>query len=674
MSVKPPSTSTSTLTRRQPDTLAPSKPATSSSPLEKLGQTLQSAAKNVTTHANRLVDTFEAKLPNLGRPAGARPWEGITLNGKPLRIPLDALKKVSLADVRKVLEHVIPPKIRDEEGKKLVAQTKDFRETLSKVRTLGLELDMMSPSNPRRAELRKELDAAEGKLKADSGYTRATAPKPGALWIDPQFAAKELPGGKLHASRFPTGTPVTKPPAPMDFLFGKGPRELTLGEGPSTRTVTTPAEYKAAVAARRAELGMPVKDGEPQTVHLSLQGGGGKGKRYGAMLAEMYDLGVVPTSLSGTSAGSIAAAFAATGAGPKEIQALARDPRLSKLYDPDLDMKDGGILNGQKAFDLVDQELRRLTGITDRPVTFADLKVPLQILAAKAHDSGAGPEGMTTAKDRIFVFSQETTPDTPVALAVRASMAIPGVFEPVQVVDPTTGRQMHLTDGGALDNLPMGYNKNGLPAIGASLYSRATGHPADHKDTTKPLPGGNLDTTNVLWSALNGYTMLKDSASDFNDYMDRTQPKSNQFMLTLPTWDLNDPSKGNSTLMFGYDPKVDPALDGQSRQVTRDFLRNFLDDLRVPGSKGTNFTAQVPANLRFDMPVEAKGKQYQVSYAGGDNLLVTPKDGGKPLTLAVGKQRIEAMYLDHQAFGDLSSQLAYTLTNPKASKPSWLPF
>jgi NTE family protein len=108
--------------------------------------------------------------------------------------------------------------------------------------------------------------------------------------------------------------------------------------------------------------------------------------------------------------------------------------------------------------------------------------------------------------------------------------------------------------------------------------------------------------------------------------------------------------------------------------VTRDFLRNFLDDLRVPGSKGTNFTAQVPANLRFDMPVEAKGKRYQVSYAGGDNLLVTPKDGGKPIELAVGKQRIEAMYLDHQAFGDLSSQLAYTLTNPKATKPSWLPF
>jgi NTE family protein len=233
---------------------------------------------------------------------------------------------------------------------------------------------------------------------------------------------------------------------------------------------------------------------------------------------------------------------------------------------------------------------------------------------------------------------------------------------------------MHLVDGGALDNLPMGYNKNDLPQIGVSLYSRASGHPASHQDTTKPLPSGNLDSTNVLWNALNGYTLMKDSGSDYNDYIDRTQPKSNQFMLSLPTWDLTDPNKGDSTLSFGYDDKVDPALDGQSRQVTRDFLRNFLDDLRVPGSRGTNYSAQVPQDIHFDLPVTAKGQQYQVSYAGGDNLIVTSKDGGHRSVLPVGKQRIEAMYLDNQAFGDLSAQLAYTITNPRSVKPSWLPF
>ena len=675
MAVKPPSSSSSSpLTRRPTDTLAPQKPATSSNPLERAGQELQRVARGGNALLNKVVDAFEPKLPALLKGNGAKPWEGITLTGKPLKIPLEALRKVDLGDVRKVLERVFPPKDHDAAGKQFVEQTAPFRETLGKGRALALELGMTSPNSPRHAELKQELAAVDAQLKAESGYTTETAPKPGALWVDPQFLAKSLPGGKLNASQFPTGKPVTKPPAPLELLFGKGPRELKLGEGPGARTARTPEEYKAAVAARRTELGMPVKDGEPVGVHLSLQGGGGKGKRYGAMVAEMYEAGVVPTSLSGTSAGSIAAAFVATGAGPEELQKMAQDPRLAKLYDFDLDMKDGGILNGEKAFEFIDSELRRMTGITDRPVTFADLKVPLQILASKSYDSAAGPDGMQSVKDRTFVFSQETTPDTPVALAVRASMAIPGAFEPVQMVDPATGRRMHLVDGGALDNLPMGYNKNNLPAIGASLGSRASGHPALHQNTAKPLPTGTMDSSSVFWNALNGYTMMKDSASDYHDFMDRTQPKANQFMLSVPTWDLTDPSKSNSTLGFGFDPKVDPKLDAQTREVTRDFLRNFLDDLRVPGSRGTNVTTEVPKDLRFDMPVQVDGKRFNVSYAGGDNLVAKPADGGRPIELKIGKTKIEAMYLDHQTFGDLQAQLAYTLKNPKSVKPSWLPF
>jgi len=116
MSVKPTSPSTSSLTRRQPDALAPQKPAPSASPLEKVGQALQNAAKGVTQHVNNVVDVFEAKLPSVPRPAGTKPWEGITLTGNPLKIPLDALKKVDLGDVRKVLERLFPPKVHDEQG------------------------------------------------------------------------------------------------------------------------------------------------------------------------------------------------------------------------------------------------------------------------------------------------------------------------------------------------------------------------------------------------------------------------------------------------------------------------------------------------------------------------------------------------------------------------------
>jgi len=229
---------------------------------------------------------------------------------------------------------------------------------------------------------------------------------------------------------------------------------------------------------------------------------------------------------------------------------------------------------------------------------------------------------------------------------------------------------MHLVDGGALDNLPMGYNHNDLPVIGASLASRAKGHPEDNVVKNVTLPEGNLDTTSVFWSAVNGYTLLRDSGSEARDYLDKTRPQANQFMLSLPTWDLTSPGDKNSLLGFGYDPKTDPTLDAQSRQVTREFLRSFLDDMRVPGARGTNFTGKVPEPLTFEVTVEVKGKRFDVKYEGGDLLKVTPADGGWTIPLPVGEKKIESMYLDHQAFGDLEGQLAYMLTSPRG----WLPF
>ncbi|MDY7230058.1 patatin-like phospholipase family protein [Hyalangium rubrum] len=662
MSVKlnPPSPSSP---RRSSDTQAPQKNEVTH-PLARLGQGLQRVAQQVDKGVDRLVDTFEAKLPSLPNPAaaGKAPWEGITLTGNPLQIPLDKLLSVDLSQVRKVLERVVPQKIRDDEAKQLVGQTQNFRETLSKVRALATELELVPPSHPRHAEVKAALAKAEGELTSKYGYTRTTAPKPGAMWVDPQFMGKELPGGQMSASRLPTGTPVTKPPEPLDFLFGGKPDGAAQAKA-----------YQQEVAARRAELGMPVQDGKPIGVHMSLQGGGGKGKRYAAMLSEMQQLGVVPVSLTGTSAGSIAAAFAATGASPKQIEDIAKDPRLQQLYDFDLDMKDGGLLNGNNAYELFDQKLRELTGIKDRPVTFADLKVPLQLVAAKAYDSAA-PNGFPTNKDRIFVFSQETTPDTPVALAMRASMAIPGVFEPVQVVDPTTGRSIHLTDGGSLDNLPMGYGKHNLPQIGAALVSPDENHPSNAVGTAKPLPTGQLDTTNLLWSAVNGYTFLKDNATGAADFRDRTQPGANQFMLSLPTWNLDNPKQSNSMLGFGYDAKVDPVLDTQTRQVTRDFLKDFMDDMRVPGSRGANVTTSIPQNLRFNEQVTVNGQNYQISYNGGDNLVAHNTSTGKKSDLKLGQKKIEAMYLDHLAYGDLKAQLAHAVTNPRSVKPDWLPF
>src|SRR6185436_14806587 len=98
-----------------------------------------------------------------------KPWEGITLTGKPLQIPLDKLLSVDLGAVRKVLERVVPQKIRDDEAKQLVGQTQPFRDNLSKVRALATELELLPPSHPRHAEVKAAMAKAEGELTAKFG-------------------------------------------------------------------------------------------------------------------------------------------------------------------------------------------------------------------------------------------------------------------------------------------------------------------------------------------------------------------------------------------------------------------------------------------------------------------------------------------------------------------------
>lgn len=578
---------------------------------------------------------------------------------------LQSLLDLGLDAARDVLNVLYPQRFDDPRGDTFRSQSKAFRDTTTHVRDLQAKLASMDPSDPAYGATKAALDAASAQLTSLSGYSADSMPKPGTLWVDPEFGGASFPNGKITSSQFPVGTPVTNPEAPDALLFANG-RSFTLNDAQGKPvTVHTMQEYQAVVAANRAATGMPVTNGDPISMHLAFEGGGGKGKRYGAAMEELYQQGVVPGSVTGASVGAIAAGLVAAGADPSEIDRFTKDPVISKFMDWDVSPDKGGVLDGKVAYDAIDQELRKLTGITDRPVTFADLKMPLQVIACKMSDTDpAGQKNLSDPKNRIFVFSQETTPNTPVALAIRASMAIEGAFDPVQMIDPTTGREVSLVDGGTLDNMPLGYNHDNLPTLGLTLYSRDSNHPqsATNTATPKPLPDGNLDSGHLLWDALNGYTLLQDAADGARQFKNRNNPPANTFMLNLPIWNLQNPSQADSTLGLSYDPKVDPAIDVQTRQVTQGFLRQFMGQLQTPGASGTNLTDRIPPNLQFIQPVTLNGQTYQASYAGGDTVTFTSASGGKT-QVNIGKQQIEAMYLDNLAFGDLSAQLGQALAD-----------
>ncbi|MBL8148864.1 MAG: patatin-like phospholipase family protein [Blastocatellia bacterium] len=494
---------------------------------------------------------------------------------------------------------------------------------------------------------------AASQLQQKYGYTATTAPKPGQMWLASNFVAGDLQNGQVVAGKFPTSSTRATTPADVNSLVFRHQNLAMTRSGNTARiansTVGSIDEFKQAVAANRAKLGMPVQGGELIPVQLTLEGGGGLGKRYGAAFEEMYNLGVVPASVTGTSAGAIAASLIAGGLDPRDADEIAKDPKLKKFFD--VTIEGAGIMDGREIYRYVDEKLRALTGIKDRPVTFADLPMPLYLITTKLADSQA-PNDLTRVEDRKMVFSKENTPDTPVAMAVMASAAIPGAFDPVEFVDVATGRTIRLADGGVLDNFAIGVHNSKLPELGIQLHSPNNNHPRNGTGEPKPLEAGNLISGNFFGNAKIGLKMQADSGSQAADFRERNSPKPGTFILNIPVWNLQDFEKQNTVFEFEYNNKIDPALDKQTSTITQDFFRRFMDKLQDPNASATNLN-KFPENTSFTRSFTANGTNWTANYTSGNDEVSFRSSNGKNYTVELGKSRIEDWLADDVSFGDI---------------------
>lgn len=175
-------------------------------------------------------------------------------------------------------------------------------------------------------------------------------------------------------------------------------------------------------------------------IGIALGGGGARGLAHIPVLQTLDDLGVRPTHISGTSMGAIIGAIYAAGKAPQDIREIVdgmviyqgeglkdilQKRGLRKwfdLIDPNF-FKKGGVLKGDKILEF----LREIIGVD----TFEELDIPLSIVATDFH----------TGEEIVF----ESGPLMP---AVRASMSLPGIFEPVK----QDGRL--LIDGGVVNPVP----------------------------------------------------------------------------------------------------------------------------------------------------------------------------------------------------------------------------
>jgi NTE family protein len=165
---------------------------------------------------------------------------------------------------------------------------------------------------------------------------------------------------------------------------------------------------------------------KPLRLGLALGGGGARGIAHIAFLKVLDELGLRPAVISGTSMGALIGALYASGHSGLALESLIKNLKLVDLVS----LADFTWLGAAKGLIKGERVVKLLAKLTQGK-RFEDLALPLKVVAADFWNR------------REVVFDRGSVME-----AVRASISLPGIFEPV-VRD-----QQVLVDGGIVNSLP----------------------------------------------------------------------------------------------------------------------------------------------------------------------------------------------------------------------------
>jgi NTE family protein len=161
-------------------------------------------------------------------------------------------------------------------------------------------------------------------------------------------------------------------------------------------------------------------------IGLALGGGAARGFAHVGVIQVLEEAGIKPDFVVGTSAGSLVAALYASGKNGAQLQTVAETMEEAALTDWTLPFVSRGMLRGEA--------LARYVSGKVGGKTIESFAMPLGIVATDLH-SGQG-----------VLFMRGDT-----ATAVRASSAVPAVFQPVKI-----GTREYV-DGGLVSPVPVRY-------------------------------------------------------------------------------------------------------------------------------------------------------------------------------------------------------------------------
>lgn len=279
------------------------------------------------------------------------------------------------------------------------------------------------------------------------------------------------------------------------------------------------------------------KNAHRPTIGLALSGGAARGSAHIGVLKVLEELRIPIDYIAGTSMGAIVSGLYASGLSPDEIAQVAitmdwedvfndfpprkslsfrrKQDVVNSLMGLEIGVKKGkfvlprGLVTGQK----LRFALRSLTFPVRNIKNFDDLPIPFRAVAT---DILTG--------DRVVIDSGE------IVDAIHASMAIPGVFSPVEI-----GNHL-LVDGGVVSQLPVEAVKN----MGADIVIAVdVGSELAKKEELESLSGLSFQLMDVIIrSNLNREALLADTVI----HCELEKYKSSDFQSVAKIIDLGEKS------------------------------------------------------------------------------------------------------------------------------------
>jgi NTE family protein len=208
----------------------------------------------------------------------------------------------------------------------------------------------------------------------------------------------------------------------------------------------------------------------PPRIALALGGGAARGFAHIGVLQVLEEQGIKPDIIVGTSAGSLVAALYASGKTPTELASMAMSLDESSITDWMFPGR--GLMKGEALARFV----RQHTG--GRAIDA--MPIPLGIVAADLQNG------------QPILFRRGDP-----GMAVRASSAVPGVFEPVKI----GGREY--IDGGAVSPIPVRFARQ----MGADLVIAVDISAIPEGQPTRGAVDILLQTFNIMGHAISQYEL-----------------------------------------------------------------------------------------------------------------------------------------------------------------------